>query len=229
MVKYLEGASAIPLADQQRTRAPAPSCSGLMLSDEPIDELEARRSRRAEAQAPEAITDADGRVIGGSTGTVRIEIPAVNPDLKWPSPEPGNVPACLVPLPPLPTAIPAGFGRAGFSRWVRLLGGHGHIHHGLVRAEDGRVTVVGEGMIDLVDPSTLDPELDAAEASSAADQRQMFGDRPMPVLHAVHFRCWDAGWRRRVPFEVAGGADRLHVRELDGDPLRWHVLRARTR
>lgn len=143
---------------------------------------------------------------------------------------PENTPAARVPLPAAWPTIPAEFVRAGFTRWVRLVGDHGGISHMLVREDADRVTLVGEGVLDLVDPDTVRQEIDEALDGERSVFREAFRDdhetlRGLMAHNWYVFRTWDSVAQTRT-FGCASGSS---VRDLpfesaDGDELRWRVV-----
>ena len=193
-----------------------------------------------EEEIPEAgeYEDPDGRFKVFSTGimTMNFEPPPRDPNepppLEWPSPGVETTPAVAIPLPP-PPALPDAYRAAGFTRVVRLVGGYGHVHHGFLRQEGEGFTLVGEGVADIIDPATVAAEIDAVDeadraflASVPPHLRARWDAWSMP-FRFVTYGCWDGGHQKRVPLQKGGGqfGGALSAGSLDGDVVRWQVLR----
>ncbi|MFZ5480646.1 MAG: hypothetical protein ACOZNI_28040 [Myxococcota bacterium] len=177
-------------------------------------------------QDPGVIENKDGKVVGVSSGTIRIEAPVLA-DLAWPIPLPQHVPEPV---------IPEVFARAGFTRWVRLFGQHGAVGHALLREDPAGFTLVGEHVLDIVDPATMDEEMDAYVAKDRAWYEAEAPSFPAPWKDPankdeyLYFRAWDDARRCRKPLESGGGSwGGFTARNLDGDSLPWQVARLRRR
>lgn len=162
----------------------------------------------------------------------RIEFSFTPPPSAVPVPAfiPENTPAARVALPASWPTIPAEFTRAGFTRWVRLVGEHGTISHLLVREDPDRVTLVGEAVLDLVDPETLRPEIDRALDDERSVLRDVFSEDPetwrgLAAHNWFSFRVWNSVAQTRT-FECAGGSavHEFPFEIADGDELRWKVV-----
>lgn len=142
---------------------------------------------------------------------------------------PDNMPAARITLPDREPSVPSRWAAAGFDRWVRLLGGSGEVAFALAHVLPNRTTLVGEGVLDIVDPEEIHGAIDALLAEQRAELRASFGDDPefaaaveAPVW--ARFRVWDAV--RQAPcFRFAGssGSDRVPYDIADGDELGWCV------
>ena len=110
-----------------------------------------------------------------------------------------------------------------------MFGEHGTVTHGVLREEPDGFTLVGEGMLDVVDPETVSSEIDAAMQA----QRDWYADmpdgfpNPFEERHPSEthvFKGWDDARRQREPLKHVGGAwGELSPRTFDGD--RWGVVR----
>jgi hypothetical protein len=190
------------------------------------------------ADGPRTFRDADGKVKGFSTGKVTLSFGGGDgePPLPWPAAVPDKMPAAAIPIPPLPHR-PESFARAGFTAWVRTVGQHGHVRHALARRDpDGTsFTLIGEGVLDLVDPDALDAELARAEVQERADDAEMAAqvDRPSmwedpgAAVALVYYRCWDDDRRARIPLrrQLAAFLPSFDAGSLDADLVGWTVTR----
>ena len=198
----------------------------------PKPEKREERQQEVPEHEPQVLQNEEKKTMAVSTGTIRLEVPSLA-DIAWPIPVPHHVPAVAVPLPPLPS-IPEAFAQAGFTRVLRMFGEHGSVSHALVREEPGGFTLVGEGLLNVVDPATLDAEVDAA----MQQQRDYYADMPegfpnpykenYPCSTDV-FSCWDDGHRKRTPLTHNGGSwgGGWTARNLHGDAYKWAVVRVR--
>ena len=168
-------------------------------------------------------------------GLFKVEIPPTPTDLAWPR-RLEDTPAVLLPLPELPE-VPPSFRAAGFARTMRLCGALGQISHVLCREDPEGMTLVGEAILDLIDPATLDAALDASDAPA----RERWKDVP-PEQQAhnpwrapercVPYLFWDSARQAPMPPMLppptgdaqAGG---LSPQALDGDSMKWLVVRWR--
>ena len=203
----------------------------------PEPEQEALTLPEADA-GPRVLKDEEGQTVGFSTGTIRLEAPAVG-ELAWPMPLPRFTPAVLLPLPPLPSDIPDHLRAAGYRRWVRLLGGYGAVGHGLLREDEaGGFTLIGAGVLDLVtDPEALEEEMDACDDKDRAWHVEAavqglpdpWSDPTWPCK-LVSYRLWDDGRRERVPARRAGMRCTAEVvaRDFDAGVMGWCVTRRLT-
>ena len=154
------------------------------------------------------------------------------PSIPWPPAIPSATPGLLIPLPPLPEPerIPERYAAAGFSRWVRLVGSRGDVSHALYRADEGGFTLVGDGIVDLVDVAAFDEQMNAADARD--DTYKILG-HPDPFTDLRHhaaflqYRCFDDVRHVPIPCEQATAQfGRGHTpAQIDGDAARWLVTR----
>lgn len=163
--------------------------------------------------------------------TFVIRAPVITP---WPTPIPENVPAVLVTLPPFPTEVPAAWRAHGFTLWRRVIGERGEVGHVLVRPDaEGGYTLVGEGILDAVDPATLDAQIDAETTRTRADWPKGFGVPPWVKLEypfeSAFYTAWDPARRAPAPLKSSqhSWGLKLETVALDGDFLPWVVVRMR--
>jgi hypothetical protein len=128
-----------------------------------------------------------------------------------------DTPAVRISLPSLPLrGVPSAFADAGFSRWVRVVGAFGHVHAALYRADRAGFTLVGEGVVDVVDPAALERQI--AEANSG---RPLAAEKNHPKHRAVlgYYKCFDD--MRRKPqactLEARKFVTKLSPAAIDGD------------
>ncbi|MBI4706221.1 MAG: hypothetical protein HY744_34425 [Deltaproteobacteria bacterium] len=181
---------------------------------------------------PETFKDEEGRTVGFSTGTITVTAGG-GASIEWPAAVPRNIPAVMVELPPLPE-VPLALAAAGFSKWVRLVGQHGLVSLALCRREEQGFTLVGQGIVDLVDPTTIEAELDAADAQerafhAATPELPAPWDQDFAASALVSYGLVDAVGRQRAPARVRGGqwSGGFDAGSLDGDQLEWVVCRQR--
>jgi hypothetical protein len=148
-------------------------------------------------------------------------------DTPWPEPAPENTPFVVIPLewsprPPSP-----------WGSWMRLVGGFGGTFRALMRRDPTGFTLVGDRLADLVDLHDLDERLDAVEifdhpALRAAREARR-GDRPAPDSGTVIYRVVDDRTRTPVTPSVVESRQGcgFDPAMLDGDQLRWRVVRHR--
>ncbi len=187
-------------------------------------------------EPPRRIEDEEGKLIGVSTGTIRLEAPAVG-ELAWPMPLPRFTPRVVLPLPPEPERRPGHLVEAGFDRWVRLIGQHGEVEHGLLREDGGGdYTLLGAGVLDLVDDvEALDRELDGSDTQRRAEAMEMAESGFPNPWEDDEYRCrvmtyqiWDDGHRKRVPASQVGARWTAEpVARDQGVELCWRVSRRR--
>lgn len=205
-------------AEVARVRPRPPKPEKTTERAEPTPEHEARTVR-----------DDERKVAWVSTGAIRLESPSLA-DIAWPIPIPPHVPAAAVPLPPMP-AIPDAYRRAGFTRVLRMFGEHGAVTYGLVRDEPDGFTLVGEGMLGVVDPETVGEEIEAAMSAQRAGYADMPEGFPNPFAEdhpsQTHlFKGWDDARRRREPLKHIGGSwGSWTARNISGDAWAWAVVR----
>jgi hypothetical protein len=182
-------------------------------------------------EKPEVFRDEEGKATGFSTGTMTIQMASTSGIDRWPPAVPANIPAVVLAFGRLPEEIPAQFAAAGFDRWVRLVGDAGDVRHALIWEEGAVSVLVGEGVVDIVDPEGLVEELDAADAETMALlSRGADGGRTAREAGSsfTTYRVFDNGRRGRVPAELAGGQSGEAVAPWDGgsmDGLAWQVAR----
>lgn len=194
---------------------------------------ETPKGERLPPEKPEVFRDEEGKVTGFSTGTMSIQMPSTTRLDRWPAAVPANIPAVVLPFGPLPQEIPQAYAAAGFDRWVRLVGEAGEVRHALIREDEAVSVLVGEGVLDIVDPEGLVEELDAADAETMALlSRGSDGGRMAREAGSsfTTYRVFDNGRRGRVPAELAGARHGEAVVPWDGgsmDELAWQAARWR--
>lgn len=185
-------------------------------------------------EEPSSEYDEEKKTARFSTGTIHfVSVPRVT--LDWPEARPENVPAIAVPL-ATAAPIPAGWGGYGFTRRLRLIGEHGEVCTAFVRDEgDGAFTLIGEGAIPALDPTTLDAELDRIDDDRRRDiEETWFPGRPSPYTNPEYpwvspgYRAWDdLGRTPKLREGGIGWSADVVPRDLDADHLRWMIKRAR--
>jgi hypothetical protein len=162
-------------------------------------------------------------------GTFHVRIDPLPSAVPMPPAVPDTMPAGLVWCCAPPAEIPTAFARAGFERWIPLVGGSGRIAHALIRQRGGEVTLVGAGVLDIVDPA----QLDARIGEAIDDEMELLGDHFRGDAEMRHllaasrwstFHVWDPV-EQAPTFRVADGtaAHGVPIESLDGDRLRWAV------
>ncbi len=191
---------------------------------------------------PSADHDKETGVTRISTGTMHIAI-APRVVLDWPEPCPENVPAIAVFLPPA-APIPTGWECYGFTRRVRLVGEHGGVCPAFVRDEgseqtgdagSGGFSLVGEGTLAVLDPVTLDEDLNRNDARRRnAIEATQFWIGSNPYISGRY--AWETPAYRafddlgRTPLLHDGGigwTNDIAGRDLDADHFEWMVKRVR--
>lgn len=182
-----------------------------------------------EEHEPQLIRDEAKKAVLLSSGTIHLESPVLA-ELAWPIPLPQHVPAVAVPIPPLPP-VPEHYRQAGFTRMLRMVSAHGQITHAAMREEPGGFILVGEGVLDIVDPETIGAEAIAAVDEQRAWYDDLPEDFPNPFNYGhtgrIHvFRAWDDVRRRRdklAPLSASWSDFLPH--NLDGHRCAWAVTR----
>lgn len=160
-----------------------------------------------------------------TSGAIEVQGPA--PTIPWPPPDPALVPVVLFPLVPAPAEVPPAFARAGGWRWARLLGELGEAGHVLVRAEDDGYLLVGEHVVDVVDPASVSLQIDLArERWPFGGDEDLFAALGMGASFES-FRVWNDLRRQPCAWEVASRSQNTRFRPevLDGRTLPWLVSR----
>ena len=149
-----------------------------------------------EPQEPTASASADEE-----EGSITIQMQAtivIVPEMEmpWPPARPENTPCLAVPIPALPPT-PTRWTEAGFTRRVRLLGEHGECGFVLVRDEEEGWTLIGDALLDAVDPRELEPFFLAQDERNRSEHRDHFGhgspwEQPRYPLKIISARAWDA-------------------------------------
>ena len=135
---------------------------------------------------------------------------------------PDTLPAVRIPLAPLDLTVPPAFRAQGFERRVVLVGGRGHLSTALLRPEGAGCLLVGQDVMDQLDPTTLLSELAQAEAKSPVPD-------PFAERHGSRWgqRTFIIGPRGGLMATAASYGGSFSPGGLDGDALRWQVLRVR--
>lgn len=117
--------------------------------------------------------------------------------LPWPDPVPEATPAVALPVPALPEP-PQRWVRAGY-RPVRVFGERGETGWTMVRGATPESWIsVGSELLDLLDPHTLEAEIDALDEAAHAGWAEKFAPfaaGPSPWEHSTYRHvCTDASW-----------------------------------
>ena len=155
-------------------------------------------------------------------GTLRgpsSDVPRVEPTA-------GNSPAAVLSLESLPSASPP------LGEWTWLVGAHGNVVPAALRLEKGGFTLVGDRILERLDLGTLEDRL--AQADLGAAPRPVpppdLPFKPQPTdSHLRTYRLVDESTGSPVEPAVVGQSWSRGFRPigLDGDHLRWSVLRLR--
>ena len=147
-------------------------------------------------------------------------------DVPWVEPTAENSPAALMPLGDLPAKAPA------LGGWTWLMNRFGTTVPVALRLEPGGFTLVGDRLLERLDLATLEVRL--AEADETAMPRAELPpdfpyERPVTDSHLRTFRLVDEKTGAPVKPAVVGQSWSKGFRPitLDGDHLRWSVLRLR--
>src|SRR5207247_6344265 len=127
--------------------------------------------------------------------------------------------------------LPSALRASGFDRWVRLIGSLGDPIAALVREDRNGLTLIGEGIVDIVELDRLDEALDRCDAK----EREMVAgpppwEDPRFVARVASYVCWDLGWQRPMPFALTGSSwmsAPFSPEVLDGDQARFAVTHVR--
>ncbi|MFO0632008.1 MAG: hypothetical protein U0168_04075 [Nannocystaceae bacterium] len=144
----------------------------------------------------------------------------------WCGPDPALAPMVLYHVPPAPQ-VPAAITDAGFAP-VAIIGDDGRVAWMPRRRDDDGWTLIGEGVLDLVDVATLDAELDAAEQTHANDWRELYPDgwQGQPRPRMAMFSLWDnLRQRRGAPVHAGSCSGGFHPEQLNACNAPWHVGR----
>lgn len=170
----------------------------------------------AEAAVTEILDDA------GHCIAFRAVLRGPSADLEWPEPALDNTPAAVIPLHALRTD-PHEFGT-----WTRLLGRYGGTVPMLRREDPAGFTLVGDRLAHVVDFGTLDARLDAVPVH---DLPPPLPGREQPAYDSrwETFRLVDETTGKPVDArcDATGWSWGIQGHQLDGDELRWKVLRQR--
>ncbi|MBL9026903.1 MAG: hypothetical protein JNL21_32205 [Myxococcales bacterium] len=187
-----------------------------------------------DAPRDEPLRADDGKLTRHSLGTFTLRIESRIPPIPWPAAIPSNTPAALVELSAAPE-VPEALRGIGFARVVRLIAGDGQVRHGFVRDEENGFVVVGEGVLDLIDPATFDEELETAEERQR-DEAASFAAVVSPWIEfrwsVARYTLFDDSRRARIPLEHVGGQfcdEPIGSQALDGAVDPWRVVRVRER
>lgn len=150
-------------------------------------------------------------------------------EIPWPIPGPGTTPVVALPLPGRPSEVPPRWRAAGFARWRVLIGDSGVISFAVIRDEDDGYTQVGEGLLDVLDPEDL-----AQGMAEALTAQVPFPHSEPPWLKYPyeHRSFWGWSNMRQAPGMRTGQAfwgNEWNWADMDGDHVRWQVVRMRLR
>ncbi len=160
-------------------------------------------------------------------GVIAIVAHGAPPDVAWPEPGLERTPFVVLPLEPL---------RQSAQRlWspVRMLGGRGGTVHGLLRLDADGFTLVGEELADLIELDHLDGTLAQVRQFEPPGVEQIRSQwptgNPPYDSHCTVYRLIDERTHRPVTPAEEGSSRGYGFsgRSLDGDHLRFRVLRQR--
>lgn len=162
-----------------------------------------------------------------SSGTIRMSCEPLR-QIPWPIPGPHTTPAVAVRYPPLPQRIPEAWRAEGFSRWRYAIGDSGEVGFVLVRDEPDGFTIVGDGLVDVLDPQHLEERITRA----LEGQMPALWDEPPHIAYPFehqHFIAWSNLTRATTPLTPSSANWNLewNWRDFDGDAHRWRVTRLR--
>jgi hypothetical protein len=113
---------------------------------------------------------------------------------------------------------------------VRLVGALGVPCAALLREEHDGFTLVGEGIVDIVDAMRIEADLvalDAREREACPLPEPPWKD-PKMVGRVGSYTCWDAGHQRAMPLVSTGAhwsSAPFSPEMIDGDIAQWAVTR----
>lgn len=158
-------------------------------------------------------------------GTYRFHGPI--PDVPMPRFTLETTPSVVLPLDPSPAAAPP------LGTWIRLLGARGDTRHAARIDTPRGFTLLGEHALPHVRPSTLDADLDAADARYPLSLDDTLALRPETAPY-IRFRSMSYRWtpgtaKQPAGFAVcgAGSGPRFDPAGLDGDAVADEVRRHR--
>jgi len=148
-------------------------------------------------------------------------------DIPWPDATPENTPAVLIPLAPVARSPWRG------ASVMRLLGGFGGTIQALMRRDADGFTLVGDGLIGLVDLDGIDAMLEEVQHFDhpAIEQAReaWLGERPPYDTETTVYRLVDDSTLEPITPRVDSGSRGygFRGRALDGDRVRFRVVRQR--
>ena len=150
-------------------------------------------------------------------------------DVPWVEPTVENSPAAVLPLAGAPPSAPP------LGTWTYLVDAYGTVRPAAVRRHRGGFTLVGDRLLEVVDPAALDALLDAADRDFDArpfpefERPPGFPEPPPADCGVRTYRFVDEKSRAPVKPAVASAGRRMgfDARGLDGEHLRWQVVRVR--
>jgi hypothetical protein len=145
-------------------------------------------------------------------------------DVPWVEPAVETTPAIAVPLGVLPQEQP------GFGEWTWLVGSRGAVAPAALRFEEGGFTLVGDRLLSVLDPRSIDHRLSLADLD-AAPRPEHPPDFPFPRVETDcvlrTYRIIDPATGEPGDAEVVEQSWTKGYRpwSLDGDHLRWSAVR----
>ncbi len=169
-----------------------------------------------------------------AAGTFGVSMTLRGPssDVAMPEPSVANTPAVLIELGPPPDYDPP------IGVWTRLLGRHGTTIHGALRRDENGFTLLGDRLAAVIESEDLeDLRRRLTVADIDHDSRPMptferppgFPEPPTPTSTVRTYSVVDedTGAPTAVTFKSGSRGVGFHARSLDGDQLRWYVVRQR--
>lgn len=162
----------------------------------------------------------------GNTFGFRGTLVGPRSDVPWVEPTLENSPAGVLQIGEFPPGEPA------FGGWTWLVGQFGNVVPAALRLEKGGFTLVGDRLLERLDLGTLEDQLAAAERDEMPRPEvppEMAAERPKSDCVLRTYRLVDEKTGDPVKPMVAGKSWRKGFKAdtLDGDWLRWSVLRLR--
>ena len=139
---------------------------------------------------------------------------------------PETLPAVRIPLTALDLSVPPAWSAQGFTRRVVLVGARGHLSTALLRPEASQpatsFVLVGEGLLDRLDPTTLLADLARAEAKRPSVDP--FAEGHGPRWARLTFVLDHRG---ELALVSSGHGPGFSFGMVEGDAQPWQVLRVR--
>ena len=145
-------------------------------------------------------------------------------DVSWVEPTLENSPAALIPLGDFPSSQPI------LGGWTWLIGSRGTTVPAALRLDFGGFTLVGDRLLEHLDLGTFEERLAAAECEETPRlplPPDFLFERTVTDSHTRTYRLVDEKTGTPVKPSVVGQSwsNGCHARGIDGDQVRWHVVR----